>query len=425
MKKICKITLIMAVMIFVFCFSASADDYTKQGTYVWKQVNGLYYAYDAETGMLIRNAKVGRCFVDANGTRYLNCFVNGVYYNSNGFRRTKFKGGWIKTGGKYYYFKNQKYLTGFRKINGKKYYFANDGSRQSGLFCIRGKYRFFKNNGVMLSSHWKTVNGKKYYINKNGYIKPGFFKVNKKKYYQTIETGIYTGEHIIDGKKYFFSAKGVYNASMTSKLREASKTGNYSDILFFTKFESGSTGYAQTGGDNGNACGKYQFDYRYSLVPFLKYCYSANATFFKGFAPFVNKSPGDRSLVNNTKLYSAWADCYKADPAYFSKMQDDFALEHYYAPCEKALSAKGIHMVLRSYVCRGAVFSYSIQHGQTTAVNAVVNAGLTDDVDDRTFLKKLYDYRWKDAKGWAGRSVFSYRYNQEKALALATYDKIV
>ena len=427
MKKICKITLIMAVMTFLFCFSAYAENYTEEGTYVWKQTDGLFYAYDAQTGALIRNRKVGKCFVDGNGTRYLNCFVKGVYYNSNGFRRVKFKGGWIKTGGKYYFFKDQKRLTGLRKINGKKYYFDSEGVRQSGLLCIKGKYRFFKTNGVMLVSRWKTVDGKKYFINKNGYIKPGFFKVNKKKYYQTIETGIYTGEHVINGQKYYFSSKGVYNASMTSKIRESTKTGGYSDILFFTKFESGSAGYAQTGGDSGRAYGKYQFDYRYSLVPFLKYCYNANSTFFKGFKSFINISPGSSSLIktsSNHKLADAWEACYKADAAYFSDMQDKFALDQYYTPCERALAAKGINMVLRSYVCRGAVFSYSIQHGQTVAVNAVVNAGLTDDVNDRTFIKKLYDYRWRDSKGWAGRSAFSYRYNQEKALALATYDKI-
>ena len=428
MKKICKITLIMAVMTFVFCFSASAKNYTKQGTYVWKQIDGLFYAYDAETGMLIRNAKVGKCFVDANGTRYQNCFVKGVYYNPNGYRRVKFKGGWIKTGGKYYFFKDQKRLTGYRKINGKRYYFDSEGARQSGLFNIKGKYRFFKKNGVMIMSRWKTVNGKRYYFNKKGYIKQGFITVNKKKYYQTIETGIVTGQQTINGKIYYFSSKGVYNAAMTKKLRgSASKLGNYSDILFFTKFESGSAGYAQTGGDSGRAYGKYQFDYRYSLVPFLKYCYNKNSTFFKGFKPFINTAQGSSSLIqtsSNHKLADAWKACYKAYAKYFSNMQDEFALDQYYKPCEKALSAKGIHMELRPYVCRGAVFSYSIQHGQTTAVNAVVNAGLKDSVSDKDFLKKLYDYRWRDSKGWAGRSAFTYRYNQEKALALSTYNQI-
>ena len=425
MRRICRFTLILATLVFVFAFSAFAKDYTKEGTYVWKQANGLYYAYDAATRELIRNQKVGKCYVDDKGTRYLNCFVEGIYYNTNGFARRKFTGGWVKSGGHYYYFKNRKLLTGYRKINNKYYYLDKTGARLSGIYRVKGKYRFFKKNGVQITKNgWKTINGKRYYINKNGVIKEGFFTVNKKKYYQTVLTGIYTGQQEINGKLYYFSSKGVYSASMTQKLRGSGKTGKSSDILFFTKFESGSVGYAQTGGDSGKACGKYQFDYRYSLVPFLNYCYKANKTFFKGFKPFLNISPGSSSLINNKKLYEAWAEVYKADSKYFSTMQDNFALEHYYKPVEDALAAKGINLAVRAYVCRGAVFSYSIQHGQTVAVNAVIKAGLTDAVSDRDFLKKLYDYRWKDSKGWAKRSVFNYRYTQEKALALSTYDGI-
>ena len=423
MKKFIKVTLIMAVMMFVFASSAYAKNYTKEGTFVWKTADGLFYAYDALTGELIRNQKVGRCYVNENGTRYLNCFVDGVYYNASGMARKKFTSGWVKTGGKFYYFKNQKKLTGYRKINGKRYYFDQDGVRLSGLFKVKGKYRFFKKNGVQAGQGWRKIDDKKYYINKSGDIKEGFFKVNKKKYYQTILTGIYTGQHEINGKLYYFKANGVYSASLTSKMRDNNNLGVRSDILFFTKFESGSAGYAQTGGDNGKACGKYQFDYRYSLVPFLKYCYQANNTFFKGFKPFISISPGSSSLINNSKLYKAWAACYKADAQYFSSMQDNFAIESYYTPCEKALASRGINLSLRAYACRGAVFSYSIQHGQNTAINAVVSAGLTDSVSDENFIKKLYTYRWKDSKGWAQRSVFYPRYTQEKALALQTLKK--
>ena len=122
MKKFIKVTLIMAVMMFVFASSAYAKNYTKEGTFVWKTADGLFYAYDALTGELIRNQKVGRCYVNENGTRYLNCFVDGVYYNASGMARKKFTSGWVKTGGKFYYFRNQKKLVGYRKINGRRYF---------------------------------------------------------------------------------------------------------------------------------------------------------------------------------------------------------------------------------------------------------------------------------------------------------------
>ena len=48
-------------------------------------------------------------------------------------------------------------------------------------------------------------------------------------------------------------------------------------------------------------------------------------------------------------------------------MQDKYAIEAYYKPCENYLSAKGIKLSTRPYVIRGAVFSYAIQEGTVTA----------------------------------------------------------
>ena len=419
MRKQLKALLVLAVMVFVFTMPAYAKNYTKEGTFVWKQRDGLFYAYDAETGELIRSQKVGKCYVDENGTRYLSQFVEGIYYNANGIAKPKFKTGWVQLNGRYYYYRNRVLLTGYRKIGGKRYYLDQDGARLSGLYCVKGKYRFFKKNGVQVTGRgWARIRGKKYYLGKNGVINEGFFKVNGKKYYQTALTGILTGVQEINGKTYYFSAKGVYNKKKTNQMRTNSGMGPYSDILFFTKFESGNAGYAQTGGDHGHACGKYQFDYRYSLVPFLNYCYNANPTFFKGFKNFIGIKAGSSSLVNNKKLYAAWAACYKADPNYFSTMQDNYALEAYYKPAENYLAKRGIHLELRPYVIRGAVFSYAIQEGSTVAAQGVIAAGLTDNTSNQKFLTKLYDYRWKDPRGWQQLSMFKFRYTQEKALAL-------
>ncbi len=412
------LTLAMSV---IFGMSAWAADYSVEGSFTWKvDEEGLYYAYDAVTGELIRNCNVGIYYVDQNGTRVLNQFVGKVYYNIDGIPKKKFKGGWVKTGDKVYYFKNRKKVTGYKKINGNYYFFNEDGERCSGVYLAKGKYRFFKANGKqVVKKCWKAYDGKKWRLSKKGIIKEGFFKIKKKTYYQTGFDGILTGEQTIDGKKYYFDSNGVLDEDMTERIQGTTALGNESDILFFTKFESGSVGYAQTGGDNGKACGKYQFDYRYSLVRFLQYCYQQNETFFAGFKPFIGYKAGSAKLVNNKKLYKAWKACYDADADYFASMQDQFAVNEYYKPVETYLSGKGVNLTLRPYVIRGAVFSYSIQHGQTTAAKAVLAAGLDDNTANKSFLEDLYDYRWKSSSGWAKNSVFKYRYTQERALALA------
>ncbi len=425
-KKPIRILLIALVIAMLSGISVWAADYTEDGTYVWKvHEDGLYYAYDAETGELIRNCPVGNCYVNEEGTRYLNQFVKKVYYNSKGYARKNFTGGWIKTGGKVYYFYKRKAVTGYKKIDGNYYYFSDEGERLSGVYFVKGKYRFFKSNGKLLRKKcWKSSGGHKYRLTSKGIIKEGFFKVKKKTYYQTGAEGVLTGEQVINGEKYYFDSNGVLDASKSEELKNTTKLGEESDILFFTKFESGSVGYAQTGGDSGKACGKYQFDYRYALVPFLKYCYSQNSTFFSGFKKFLNYSPGDTSLINNTKLYKAWKACYEADADYFASMQDKYALNAYYKPVESYLKDRGIDLTIRPYVLRGAVFSYSIQHGSLTAAKAVIAAKCTDKVSNKEFLKDLYDYRWKSSSGWAKNSAYNYRYTQEKALALSILSAI-
>ena len=420
-RNIIRTVLFTTVLAILLTTSVFAVDYTKKGTFRWVEKNGLFYAYDAATGQLIRNCKVGKCYVDENGTRYLNQFVKGVYYNPKGFAKKNFTSGWVKCDGVVYYFANKKMVTGYRKIKGKYYYFSSTGVRLSGLFYAGGHYRFFKfNNGAQYTkAGWRVIDGKRYYLSKKGIINEGFFRVKKNQYYQTAVSGIVTGQQTINGQIYYFDSNGVYDESTTKRVRSTGALGNEADLLFFTKFESGSVGYAQTGGDNGKACGKYQFDYRYSLVPFLKYCYTTDPVFFKDFEPFLNIKKGSSSLINNKKLYAAWKACYNADAQKFSTMQDKFAEQEYYKPVEDYLAAKGIHLSTRPYVIRGAVFSYSIQEGQTVAAQAVIGANLTDATPNKEFLEKLYDYRWKDPKGWGKLSVFRYRYTQEKALALS------
>ena len=339
----------------------------------------------------------------------------------------KYKG-WVTIDGLTYYYKKGAPLKGYHKINGKYYYFdETTGARLNGIYLVEGKYRFFrnakKNRGAQITKKgWKKISGKKYYLKKNGIIKEGFIKVKKKTYYQTVLNGIHYGIQEIGGQLYFFNKKGVYNAKKTKKIRALAQMGDPSDVLFFTKFESGEASYAQVGGDNGNACGKYQFDRRYSLVPFLQYCYSQNPDYFAGFAPFIGlditTAKAQQILKGNQDLYTAWTNCYNANPTYFSQLQDAYALEAYYAPVERTLMNKGINLTIRPYVVRGAVFSYAIQEGTGVAAAAVIAAGITNETSNYDFLNALYDYRWSDPKGWNQNSLFQSRYTQEKALAI-------
>lgn len=403
MKKPGKLLLLLMVLVFAFSMNASAAKKVK-----WVLKDGAYYATDSKTGRLLKNTAIGKYYVDKNGKIVTNEFRKGRYYNYRG-RRTKFKGGFIKVNGKYYYFYKQKKLTGFRKIGKHYYLFDKTGASVSGLQYVRGGYRMFLSTGRMVTKKWVTWNNKKYYIGKNGIMKIPASEVQKQE-----------------------------AASAPAGTGIPANPGLYSDLLFFTNYESGMQSYSQAGGDKGRAYGRYQFDYRYALVPFLKFCYDQNPDLCPEFRVFTFLQPGDKRLISGNSLpvteaglseeeemtqdwdlKNAWNAVCSRSAGVFASWQDLFAIANYYSPVEKALAGKGIHLNARTYIERGAVYSYSIQSGPATAVNAVIAAGITDTTSSRDFLNALYDYRWNDAKAWNRNALFLYRYGAEKTQALA------
>ena len=204
--------------------------------------------------------------------------INGHrYYFSKSKNGAMLRNGLFKMGKNYFYFeKNGRAYHGWKEINGKTYYFNYRGKRVTGLKEISGSTYYFNTKGVQQTG-WRTINGKRYYFDKeSGKMVTGFVTINNKNYFFNDDgTLLKNGTISVDGTTYTVNSRGVCTAVQMADDNDgmASSRGNSSDILFFTQYESGADAYRQTGGDNGNACGKYQFDYRYSLLPFVKYCY--------------------------------------------------------------------------------------------------------------------------------------------------------
>lgn len=317
-------------------------------------------------------------------------------------------------------------VTGLARIGGKLYDFNDSGVMLTGWRKIRDDFYFFRadpdEQGYGSAAiGWNTILGKRYYFRKDGVQVLGWIQSGGKLYYQIAAFGVVTGKQIIDGEYYFFDDDGAYNAVKTKQLRGSKSKGMKNEMLFFTEFESGSAGYGQTGGDGGNACGKYQFDRRYSLQPFLSYAYSSNPYLFARFRKFAmmgNTAKTQDLLKGNQELYSAWNYIYVRYPEAFAYYQDKFAEMMYYDTAAARLRGKGINLEKYPYVVRGAVFSYAIQHGAQHAADSVLKAGITPATSAKDFLRKLYDYRWEDEDGWNQESIYLYRYLAEKEKAL-------
>lgn len=137
--------------------------------------------------------------------------------------------GWTKNGKSWYYYIDGKVQTGWQKINGVWYYFNTSGAMQTGWKKISGKWYYFKASGAMQTG-WKKIGGKWYFFKTDGSMAANEFcggywlnedgtwtykpKATWKKdnigWYYIDTSGLYAKNQtlIIDGKKYYFNAKG-------------------------------------------------------------------------------------------------------------------------------------------------------------------------------------------------------------------------
>ena len=163
------------------------------------------------------------------------CAEDGQYvtsfYDEEGLCVTRYKDGWNKIGGSWYYYKNgvpqtgwvkvsgQWYYmnaagvmqTGWQKISGKWYYLKDSGAMVTGWKQIKNVWYFFKPSGVMAAKEW--YNG--YYLNANGswtYQYKASWKQNAYGWWFGDTSGWYAKSCTItiNDKQYTFDAKGYW-----------------------------------------------------------------------------------------------------------------------------------------------------------------------------------------------------------------------
>lgn len=219
------------------------------------------------------------------------------------------------------------------------------------------------------------------------------------------------------------SARSARSASSSS----LSSVSVSSEMKYFTKYESHSN-YRQgfSYGDGYNALGYYQFDRRYSLIPFLTQVYNANPTKYSMLKAVIDRGSevksassmydsGSKTLTELGQLVqSAWYAAYDADPAEFSAFQDAYAYNSYYVPTERWLKSElGIDMSGRADCVKGMVWGLSNMWGTGGVKKVLRGANLSNDMTDREFVAALsaqmtdniekYSSQTQYYKGWKNR----------------------
>ena len=173
-------------------------------------------------------------------------------------------------------------------------------------------------------------------------------------------------------------------------------------MKYFTKYEShGNYNQGFSYGDGYNALGYYQFDRRWSLIPFMKQVYNYDSAKYGMLKAAIDRgseiSNANNPMYANGQLtelgriaQDAFLGAYNTDPAEFSALQDAYAYNSYYAVTEAWLkSALGIDISGRADCVKGMVWSITNMCGTGGCQDFFRWANLSNNMTDREFVTAL------------------------------------
>ena len=118
--------------------------------------------------------------------------------------------GWKKEGEYWYYYKDDKKVTGWQEIDGVTYYFADDGHMWVGWATFNDQKKYFGTNGAMAVG-WKRIEDEWYYFDDKGAMYTSKWVLYKEKWYYLGEDGKMLKQTWLDykGKKYYLKVDGA------------------------------------------------------------------------------------------------------------------------------------------------------------------------------------------------------------------------
>lgn len=174
------------------------------------------------------------------------------------------------------------------------------------------------------------------------------------------------------------------------------------EMKYFTKYEShGNYNQGFSYGDGYNALGYYQFDRRWSLIPFMKQAYNYNPEKYSMLKDAIDRgseiSNASNVMYENGQLtelghivQDAFQGAYNTDPVEFSALQDAYAYNSYYAVTEAWLkSGLGIDISGRADCVKGMVWSITNMCGTGGCRDFFRWANLSNGMTDREFVTAL------------------------------------
>ena len=178
------------------------------------------------------------------------------------------------------------------------------------------------------------------------------------------------------------------------------------------KYESGGNP-DQVGGDGGNACGEFQFDNRYELGPFVRWCYEKDPTTYGPFEPYLGMTT---ELKNNAGFYGAWHSICIEHKIAFEAVQCEYVYTQTLQPLLTSLTEYyGFDFTNASDALKGCVLSFGNRDGKYVVSLKRYFDGTTSASTDREIIERAYD-------AMIARRPNVSRWSYEKADCLAQLD---
>ena len=246
-----------------------------------------------------------------------------------------------------------------------------------------------------------------------------------------------------DKADYYEGTEGVATFASARSASTLSPVSLSDEMKYFTKYESGCDyDKGLSYGDGYNAMGYYQFDRRYSLLPFIEQVYGYNSTKYDMLRVVlayrdVLQNPSyemydytSRQLSAPAQILNeAWHAAYAADPAEFSALQDSYAYNNYYLPVQSSLlNTYGVDVRDRADCVKGLVWGMCNLFGQGGVQKFFKGANIDNGMTDRelitalcdTVVEYVDDWYPSQPQYWDG---WKNRYKKEKATCLAYMDQ--
>lgn len=246
-----------------------------------------------------------------------------------------------------------------------------------------------------------------------------------------------------DKADYYEGTEGVATFASARSASTLSPVSLSDEMKYFTKYESGCDyDKGLSYGDGYNAMGYYQFDRRYSLLPFIEQVYGYNSTKYD----MLRAALAYRDVLQNPSyemydytsrqlsapaqiLNEAWHAAYAADPAEFSALQDSYAYNNYYLPVQSSLlNTYGVDVRDRADCVKGLVWGMCNLFGQGGVQKFFKGANIDNSMTDRelitalcdTVVEYVDDWYPSQPQYWDG---WKNRYKKEKVTCLAYMDQ--